>query len=176
VSVDNARAIDMAENAAIARDRTGLTIAGRSLRDLIDAPPLFVRYVIVSGVIGLPASIAQLTVMRLVWGHYFGGPGLLTLNALWVLNFELGLVRNYALHCLYTWRVVPSWKSLRHAHVAATGAIIIDIIAFNVVVCTTHIVPLAQVFGASSGFGLNFFYNKFLTFRRERAVPVEVVP
>ena len=64
----------------------------------------------------------------------------------------------------------------KHAHVAATGAFVIDILAFNVVHRTTGIVPLAQLFGAGSGFVFNFLYNKMRTFSAPTEHRVEEVP
>lgn len=137
-------------------------------RRLVTAPPLIVRYGLVSGALGVPLSIAQLTVMLWIYGTFVGDYGLLVLNGLWLLNFELGLLRNFGLHCAYTWRLKPTWHRLRHAHVAAVGAVIIDLIAFNGVVLLTGIIPLAQVAGASSGFVFNFGYNRLKTFRGEQ--------
>ena len=48
---------------------------------------LFTRYIIVSGVLGVPASIAQLTVMLAIYRAYLGDVNVITLNALWLLNF-----------------------------------------------------------------------------------------
>lgn len=126
--------------------------------------PLLVRYAIVSGAIGLPASIVQL--MLLVYGYqaFIGHVGPLVLNALWLVNFEIGLLRNFFLHCLYSWGVPPTRTRVQHAHVAAMGALVVDLIAFNVVVATTHVIPFAQLCGAGSGFLVNFFYNKLKTF------------
>jgi len=142
----------------------------RAARRLAMAPPLFARYVLVSGLLGVPASILQLAVMLFVYERQAGEAGVLALNALWLINFELGLLRNYALHCAYTWQVAPTWRSLRHAHVAASGAIVVDIVVFNVLVWATGIIPLAQFFGAGAGFALNFSYNRFLTFSRDRGI------
>ena len=50
-----------------------------------------------SGVFGVPASIAQLTVMLFLYRHLVGPYGFIALNALWVLNFEMSLVRNFLL-------------------------------------------------------------------------------
>ena len=127
-------------------------------------PPLLVRYILVSGVLGVPTSILQLTAMLYLYRTFVGQYNSLELNLMWVLNFELGLLRNFGLHCLYTWRMRPTWRRLHHAHIAATGAFVIDIIAFNVVVLVTGVIPLAQLFGASSGFVFNFAYNKVKTF------------
>ncbi len=134
-----------------------------------------VRYGLTAGVIGVPGSILQLWVMLFAWEAIFGGYNTIVLNALWLLNFELGLFRNFALHCAYTWKMKPTWARLRHAHVAAIGALIIDLAAFNFVVYTTGIVLVAQVFGAGSGFGFNFGYNKLKTFAQRRRVAVEEV-
>ncbi len=125
---------------------------------------LILRYVLVAGVIGVPASVLQLAVILSLYGHLVGSYGTLTLNALWLVNFELGLLRNFGLHCLYTWKTAPSRRRLWHGHVAAAGALVIDMAAFNLVVFLTGIIPLAQVFGAGSGFGFNFLYNKLKTF------------
>jgi putative flippase GtrA len=142
---------------------------------LIRRPPLIVRYGLIAGVIGVPASIAQLAV--LLWGYEraFGDYGWLALNAVWLVNFEIGLLRNFVMHCAYTWHMRPTWERVRHAHVAATGAVIIDLIAFNVVVMTTGIIPLAQVFGAGSGFIFNFGHNALKTFAHGRKVVIERV-
>ena len=122
------------------------------------------RYGLVAGVVGLPVSILQLAVILYVYERFFGGYNTLTLNALWLFNFELGLLRNFVLHCWYTWRMEPTWLRLRHAHVAAAGALVIDLAAFNAIIYFTAIVPLAQVFGAGAGFGFNYGYNTLKTF------------
>ena len=131
--------------------------------------PTFARYVLVTGVIGLPASILQLMALIWAYGAATGHVNVIELNALWLINFEMGLLRNYALHCLFTWQTPPTWQRTRHAHVAASGAIVIDIIAFNAVVFSTGIIPLAQLFGAGSGFVFNYGYNSLKTFARTRA-------
>ncbi len=136
----------------------------RWLRAQAQRPPLLVRYVLVTGALGLPASILQLTVLLWLYRHFVGAYGTLELNGMWVVNFELGLLRNFLLLCAYTWSTRPTWRRLQHAHVAAAGAFVIDIIAFNAVVFATGIVPLAQLFGAGSGFLFNFGYNKLKTF------------
>ena len=59
-----------------------------------------------------------------------------------------------------------TWARLRHAHVAAIGALLIDLAAFNLVVWSTGIIPIAQFAGATSGSGFNFVYNQIRTFRR----------
>lgn len=135
--------------------------------------PVFVRYLIVAGVVGVPGSIAQLMAMIWLYELLIGDVGTLTLNALWVVNFEMGLLRNYALHCLFTWRTRPTWGRLRHAHVAASGALVIDLAAFNAVTFATGIVPLAQLAGAGTGFGFNFGYNSLKTFASGDRKPVE---
>jgi putative flippase GtrA len=129
---------------------------------------LLTRYVLVSGAFGLPASIIQLRLM--LWGYEwaFGEYDRLILNALWIVNFELSLMRNFLLHCLISWRVKPTRRKAGHAHVAATGAFVIDIIAFNVVHILTDVLIIAQIFGASSGFFCNFLYNRFRTFGAPR--------
>jgi len=136
------------------------------------------RYLLVAGVIGVPGSIVQLTVMLWAYERLAGGYGTLALNVLWLLNFEIGLLRNFVLHCKYTWRMPPTWRRLHHAHVAAAGAAAIDLGAFNAVVITTGIIPLAQLFGASTGFFFNFGYNKLKTFASGARPPVvkEVTP
>jgi putative flippase GtrA len=146
--------------ATILKPFRALPDAGRLARSL----PLIVRYGIVSGALGLPASIAQLMLLIFAYQALVGHVGPLALNALWLVNFEIGLLRNFLLHCWYSWGIPPTWTRVRHAHVAATGALIVDLVAFNLVVMTTHIIPLAQLFGASSGFLVNFLYNKFKTF------------
>jgi putative flippase GtrA len=125
---------------------------------------LLVRYILVSGVLGVPASILQLSAMLYIYRAFLGHYNSLELNLMWVLNFEIGLLRNFGLHCLYTWRMRPTWRRVRHAHIAAVGAFVIDISVFNMVVLVTGVVPLAQLFGASSGFVFNFAYNKLKTF------------
>ena len=130
--------------------------------------PLFVRYGIVSGAMGVPASILQLTVMVWVYRAIFGDVGTIALNVLWLVNFEIGLLRNFAAHCWFTWGTKPTWRRIQHAHVAASGALVIDLVAFNAVVYFTHIIPLAQLFGAGSGFMFNFSYNKLKTFSVQR--------
>ena len=129
---------------------------------------LFTRYVLVSGVFGVPASILQLQAMILAYELVFGDYNRLTLNLMWILNFEIGLLRNFFLHCAFTWKTTPSRRRLAHVHVAAIGAFVIDIIAFNVVHAVTGIVLVAQIFGASSGFLCNFLYNRFRTFGSPR--------
>jgi putative flippase GtrA len=133
---------------------------------------LALRYVLVAGVVGVPASMLQLTAMLFLYGRFVGDYGTLVLNALWLLNFEIGLLRNFAFHCGYTWRMSPTWARLRHAHVAALGALLIDLAAFNVVVFLTGILPLAQLFGAGSAFGFNFAYNRIKTFASGARQPV----
>ena len=131
-------------------------------------PLLFVRYVLVSGVIGVPLSIVTLWGMIWVYKHFFGDYNWLTLNVLFLLNFELGLTRNFLLHCGFTWRLMPSWRRYRHAHVAAVGALAIDIGMFNIVLHTTGILFVAQIFSAGSGFAFNFLYNRMKTFSRPK--------
>ncbi len=140
------------------------TAGGRWVRTQAQRPPLLVRYVLVTGALGLPASILQLAILLWLYRHFVGAYGTIELNGMWVLNFELGLVRNFLLLCAYTWSARPTWRRLQHAHVAAAGAFVIDIIAFNAIVFVTGIVPLAQFFGAGSGFLFNFGYNKLKTF------------
>ncbi len=150
---------------AIARARRqGFMHRARTL--LRSRPPSLVRYVLVGGVIGVPASILQLTGILYLYRSAAGHYSHLELNAIWLINFELSLLRNFGLHCAYTWRMRPTWRRLQHAHVAATGAFLIDMLTFNAVVIVTGIVPLAQLFGAGSGFGFNFAYNQRKTFRR----------
>ncbi len=122
------------------------------------------RYGLVAGVIGIPASIAQLAALIWVYHRLVGPYNTITLDGLWVINFELGMLRNYALHCAYTWRTRSTWQRLSHAHLAAAGASIIDFATFNLVVVLTGIVPLGQAAGPVAGFGFNFTYNKFKTF------------
>ncbi len=141
-------------------------LAGRleSLVSYVWKPPLVVRYGLVAGIIGIPASIAQLAL--LIWAyHRMVGPyNTLTLDGLWVINFELGMLRNYVMHCAYTWRTPSTWQRFWHAHVAAGGASVIDFATFNAVVALTGIVPLAQTAGPAAGFVFNFGYNKLKTF------------
>lgn len=129
---------------------------------------LFTRYVLVSGVFGVPASILQLQAMIWAYEAIIGDYDRVTLNMMWILNFEIGLLRNFFLHCAFTWRTSPTWKRLAHVHVAAIGAFVIDIVAFNLVLLVTGVVLIAQVFGASSGFLCNFLYNRFRTFGAAR--------
>jgi len=135
--------------------------------------PLLVRYILVSGVLGVPASILQLALMLFLYRTLFGGYTRIELNLMWILNFELGLLRNFGLHCLYTWRMRPTWRRLYHAHIAAIGAFVIDIVAFNAVVFVSGIVPLAQLCAACSGSALNFTYNRFKTFSRLQQIGTE---
>ena len=151
-------------------------MAGSMANAFVDNRWLTVRYIVVSGAFGVPASIAQLTAMLFLYRHIVGSYGFVALNAMWVLNFEISLVRNFLLHCWVTWRKEPTWRRLRHAHVAATGAFVIDIAAFNAVHRITGIVPLAQLFGAGSGFAFNFLYNKMRTFSASSEHRVEEVP
>jgi len=137
---------------------------------------LLTRYVLVSGVFGLPASIVQLQVMLWIYQVFFGDYNWLSLNILWIVNFELGLTRNFLLHCTFTWGTNPSWKRYAHVHIAAIGAFIIDIIAFNLVLTLTNIILVAQVFGAASGFLCNFLYNRFRTFGDPRGANEEQLP
>jgi putative flippase GtrA len=130
--------------------------------------PLVARYIAVSGVIGVPGSILQLMLLIALYERGGREVGTLSLNALWIVNFELGLLRNFALHCLFTWRTEPTWRKVGHAHVAASGAVVIDLLAFNLVVFTTGIIPLAQVAGAGSGFLFNYGYNALKTFARSK--------
>jgi len=125
---------------------------------------LFTRYILVSGVFGLPASIAMLQLMVWLYGAFVGEHSRLALNAMWIVNFEIGLVRNFLLHCAYTWRTKPTWKRLANMHVAAAGAFVIDFAAFNIVLLMTDVILFAQVIGASSGFLCNFLYNRLRTF------------
>jgi putative flippase GtrA len=129
-------------------------------------PPLVVRYILVSGVLGVPASILTLGATLYLYRTFVGQYNSLELNLMWVLNFEISLLRNFGLHCLYTWRMRPTWRRLYHGHIAAMGAFVIDISVFNTMVAVTGVVPLAQLAGASSGFVFNFTYNKLKTFAR----------
>lgn len=147
----------------------------RALWDLGQKPPLMARYVLVSGAIGVPGAIVQLWAMRWIYTWAFGGVNTIELNALWILNFEIGLVRNFLMHCFYTWGLPPTRERVRHAHVAAIGAIIIDLIAFNAVVQFTGMIPLAQVIGAGTGFVFNYGYNKLKTFALANRITVEGV-
>jgi putative flippase GtrA len=126
--------------------------------------PLLVRYLLVSGVLGVPASLLQLMFMLFLYRAFFGGYTRLELNLMYILNFELNFLRNFGLHCLYTWRMRPTWRRLYHAHIAAVGAFVVDITVFNVVFLFSGIVPLAQLSGGSSGVALNFTYNRLKTF------------
>jgi putative flippase GtrA len=128
--------------------------------------PLFARYILVTGVIGLPASIVQLWALVHGYGALTGDVNTIELNALWIVNFEIGLLRNYGMLCAYTWQAPPTWQRTRHAHVAASGALVIDLIAFNAVVYATGIIPLAQLVGATAGFAFNYTYNSLKTFTR----------
>jgi putative flippase GtrA len=131
---------------------------------------LTARYLLVSAVIGLPASIAQLWLMVHVYTALFGGYSFWSLNAMAIINFEISVLRNYAGHCLFTWRMKPTWHRARHLHVAAIGAFVISLGMFNFVYHMTDFIPLAQLCGAASGFTLNFGYNKFKTFVREGVI------
>ena len=168
VEVLTAERIDAPAPTAVASSPGVLDTLRRLAGKLDTERMLPIRYGLTAGVIGVPGSILQLWAMLFIWEAIFGGYNTLTLNALWLLNFEIGLFRNFALHCAYTWKLKPTWGRLRHAHVAAIGALIIDLAAFNIVVYTTGIVLLAQVFGAGSGFGFNFGYNKLKTFAQRR--------
>jgi putative flippase GtrA len=131
---------------------------------------LTARYLLVSAVIGLPASIVQLAIMVHVYTALFGGYNTLELNAMAVINFEISVLRNYAGHCLFTWRMKPTWHRARHLHVAAIGAFVISLSMFNFVYHMTDFIALAQLCGSASGFTLNFGYNKFKTFVREGVI------
>jgi putative flippase GtrA len=135
--------------------------------------PLLVRYLTVSGVVGVPASIAQLTVMIWLYERARGDIGLVPLNLLWLVNFELSLMRNFLLHCLLTFRAAPTWRRIRHTHVAASGAAVLSAIVFNLVVRSTDVIPLAQLAGAGAGFAINFTYNSLKTFARDHTDPAE---
>jgi putative flippase GtrA len=134
---------------------------------------LLTRYVLVGGVVGVPASIVTLQVMIWAYGALIGDYNRIALNAMWIINFEIGLTRNFLLHCAFTWRTEPTRRRLFHVHVAAVGAFFIDIIAFNVVVSMTGMILLAQVIGASSGFSCNFIYNRLRTFGPPKQVAEE---
>ncbi len=125
---------------------------------------LLTRYILVGGVFGLPASIVTLQVMIWAYGALIGDYDRLALNAMWIVNFEIGLIRNFLLHCAFTWRTEPTRRRLVHVHVAAVGAFFFDIMAFNVVLLLTDVIVLAQFIGASSGFLCNFLYNRLRTF------------
>jgi putative flippase GtrA len=165
------------EGTALAGNEAGMARAGRNafgIGRLVSLQrPLLVRYLLVSGVVGVPASILQLAFILFLCRAFFGGYSRIELNLMWVLNFELGLLRNFGLHCLYTWRMRPTRRRLYHAHIAAAGAFVIDIIVFNAVVLVIGIIPLAQLAGASSGFALNFTYNRFKTFSRLQQIEAE---
>jgi len=124
----------------------------------------------VSAVIGLPASILQLWILVRIYTAVFGGYNFFSLNAMAILNFEISVMRNYAGHCAFTWRMKPTWHRWRHLHVAAIGAFVISLSMFNFVYHMTDFIPLAQLCGAASGFTLNFGYNKFKTFVREGVI------
>lgn len=134
---------------------------------------LLTRYVLVGGVVGVPASIVTLQAMIWAYGAVFGDYNRLALNAMWILNFELGLTRNFLLHCAFTWRTEPTRRRFAHVHVAAIGAFFMDIIAFNVVLNVTGVILIAQVIGASSGFSCNFIYNRLRTFGPPKRVADE---
>jgi putative flippase GtrA len=125
---------------------------------------LLTRYILVGGVIGLPASIVQLQATLWTYQALLGHYDRLVLNAFWVFNFETGLIRNFLLFCAFTWRTQSTWKRFGHVHVAAIGAFIIDMTVFNVAVTLTGVVLIGQVLGAGSGFFCNFLYNRFRTF------------
>lgn len=137
---------------------------------------LITRYVIVGGVIGVPASILQLQAM--LWGYHavLGHYDRLILNAFWIINFEVGLTRNFLLFCAFTWRTQPSWKRYGNVHVAAIGGFIFDFTVFNIVVAVTGVVLFGQVCGAGSGFFFNFLYNRFRTFGAPESVKEEPLP
>ncbi len=165
------------ESEMLVADRDGGRIARAGAFDwtrrLLESDrTLALRYIFVAGVVGVPASMLQLTAMLYIYGRVVGDYGPIALNALWLLNFEIGLLRNFALHCGYTWRMSPTWVRLRHAHVAALGALVIDLAAFNAVVFLTGILPLAQLSGAGSAFGFNFAYNRIKTFASGSRRPV----
>jgi hypothetical protein len=180
--------VGQAETLTVSAEEPALSadIAGRASRSLVEraigfvkAPPLGARYIIVSGVIGVPLSIATLQAMVFIYKYFSGGDiGRIPLNGLWLLNFEIGLTRNFLGFCFYTWRTKPTRRQFQHIHVAAIGALVIDIVAFNVVYHVTGVLLIAQVFGASSGFFLNFAYNNLLTFagvRHHAVIDDEVV-
>lgn len=125
---------------------------------------LLTRYIMVSGVVGLPLSIITLQAMIWAYQAIVGDYTRLTLNGMWVVNFELGLLRNFFLHCAFTWKTNPTRRRLAHIHVAAIGAFLIDFAAFNIVLLLTEVILIAQVVGASSGFFCNFLYNRLRTF------------
>jgi len=138
------------------------------------ALPLPVKYVTVSGVIGVPLSILQLQIMLAIYRYFAGeNPNIIVLNALWLINFELGLSRNFLGHCWYSWGMPPTRRRWGHAHVAALGALVIDLIAFNLVYLLTDVILAAQIVGAGAGFFCNFLYNKFMTFAHAKPVTEE---
>jgi putative flippase GtrA len=134
---------------------------------------LLTRYILVSGVIGAPLSILTLQVMIFLYHSFIGDFDRLTLNLMWIINFEIGLLRNFVLHCAFTWKTNPTRTRLAHVHVAAIGAFVIDIAAFNIVLFFTDIILIAQVFGGSSGFFCNFLYNRIRTFGAPPATRIE---
>jgi putative flippase GtrA len=137
---------------------------------------LITRYLLVSGVFGVPASILQLQAMLWAYEAFVGDYDRLILNALWIVNFEIGLSRNFLLFCAFTWRTPPTWMRYGHAHVAAIGAFVVDITVFNLVVTLTGVVLIGQVCGAGSGFFFNFLYNRFRTFGAAEAPAEKPLP
>jgi putative flippase GtrA len=163
----------VADRDSVSMPRPGVASRTRKYTRLLESDrSLAVRYILVAGVVGVPASMLQLTVMLFLYGRIVGDYGPIALNVLWLVNFEIGLLRNFALHCAYTWRMAPTWGRLRHAHVAAAAAVVIDLAAFNAVVYVTGILPVAQLFGAGAAFGFNFAYNRIKTFASGTRQPV----
>lgn len=167
MNVNEATAIATAEAPRGLRDRLA-ALRGRFLTR--SESLLTARYLLVSGVFGVPASIVQLAAIGWLYTYYFGDFNHLELNAMAIVNFEISLMRNYIGHCAFTWRMRPTWRRARHAHVAAIGAFVISLTVFNIVEYTIDIIPLAQLAGAASGFALNFSYNKFKTFVAEGVI------
>ena len=79
-------------------------------------------------------------------------------------DVELRLSRGARGHALELLHHLPDLLGHRLRQPQRLADDVVDLTAFNLVVMTTHIIPLAQLFGAGSGFLVNFLYNKFKTF------------
>ena len=126
----------------VALDGTSLMVTSRDSRRFVPGrrlavvarpePLLFMRYVLVSGVVGVPALSSR-------WGHdlayeqVFGDYNWLTLNILFSSTSSFGLTRKFLLHCAFTLRLGAVMAALPSRARRCRGALAIDPRNVNVV-------------------------------------------